>query len=64
MTKWQIRQREIAPPLVNVIPDRHKKYEPDMEEVTTLEYQLNSIKNSGFHRPYTPYTPSSDMESR
>ena len=51
-------------PLINKIPDEHKQYEANFEEVTTFEHQLDSLKFAGFHRPYTPYSPPADMESR
>ena len=64
MTVWERRQREICPPVVKNVPDKHKKYEPELEELTTREHTLKSLKYSGFHRPYTPYEPPADMENR
>jgi hypothetical protein len=28
MTKWQLRQREIAPKVIKNVPDEHKRYQP------------------------------------
>ena len=44
MTKWQKRQKNACPPLINKIPDHHKRYEPDFEEVTTFEHQVREKK--------------------
>lgn len=49
---------------VEKFPSRHETYDEEFAKVTTFESQMESLKGTGFRRPYLPYTPPDDMERR